>query len=75
MKINSEERTYLIKYILNSGKEYEVRVNTCIPYWNDISKEQQEDELKEYGKSELILEGIHLRKSNIKNIEIKEEDK
>lgn len=50
------------------------KVYTCVPYWNDITQEQREDEVKSFAISQLEDVGLIIDENKLENVEITEID-
>jgi hypothetical protein len=73
------EKNYLVQFNM-IDEDYDgiaiipviTKVYTCVPYWNDITQEQREDELKSYAIGQLEVVGILIDETRLDNVEISE---
>jgi hypothetical protein len=73
------EHNYLVQFNM-INEDYDgvaiipviTKVYTCVPYWNDITQEQREEEVKSFAISQLEEVGVLIDETRLENVEITE---
>lgn len=71
------EKHYLVQFNLDCYGDDSIvpvmtKIYTCVPYWNDITQEQREEEIKLFALSQLEDADVFIQDELIRNVEITE---